>query len=57
MTGDDGPISVSIKANIPLVVRRVSEKDTKSGSRRKLIGDCGGKVGVALTPKDAQVVI
>jgi len=57
MTGDDGPISVSIKANIPLVVRRVSEKDTKSGSRGKLIGDCGGKVGVALTPKDAQVVI
>jgi hypothetical protein len=41
MTGDDGPISVSIKAKVPLVVRRVSEKDTESGSRRKLIGGCG----------------
>ena len=48
---------MTIKADVPLVIRGVTEKDTESGARRKLIGCCGREVRVALTPKDVQVVI
>ena len=57
MAGDDDSIGVTIKAKIALVVRRVPKKHAQGGSRSKFISGGGGKVWVALTTKDTQVVV
>ena len=57
MAGDDESIGVTIKAKIALVVRRVPKKHAQGGSRSKFISGGGGKVWVALTTKDTQVVV
>ena len=57
MAGDDDSISVTIKAKIALVVRRIPKKHTQGGSRSKFIRGSGRKVWIALTSKNTQVVI
>ena len=48
---------MKIKTEIALVVKRIAKEYTQGGTRSEFISGGGGKVGVALTPKDAQVVI
>jgi len=57
MARDDDPISMTVKTEIALVVRRIAKEYTQGGTRSELICGGGRKVMVALTPKDAQVVI
>ena len=53
MARDDDPISMTVKTEIALVVRRIAKEYTQGGTRSEFIYGGGGKVRVALTPKDA----
>ena len=57
MARDDDPISMTVKTEIALVVRRIAKEYTQGGTRSEFICGGGRKVRVALTPKYAQVVI
>ena len=53
MARDDHTISVSIKADVSLVVKGVAKEDTQSGSRGEFMGCGGRKVRVALAAENA----
>jgi hypothetical protein len=49
----DDEVCGEIKTPVPLVVRRITKENTKSGTWRKFICGRGRKIGLAFTPKNA----
>jgi hypothetical protein len=57
MTRDEDTARCKVKASVTLVIRRVSEKDTKGGPGSQLMVSDGGGVRVTRTPEDSKVVV
>jgi hypothetical protein len=57
VTGDDDTVSVTIKAEVTLVVEGIAKEGTQGGARGELMGGGSRKVGVALATKNAKMLI
>ena len=44
MTREIDPVSLDIEANVTAMIRRVAKKDTRGGTRVKLVGGSGGLI-------------
>src|SRR6185312_1516407 len=57
VSGDQDAARGEVRASVPLVVRGVTKKHTKSRAGRQLVRSSGGDVRVTCTPKDPKVVV
>jgi hypothetical protein len=57
MARDENTSGGKVEASVPLVIWGVTEEDTERGSRVQLVRRGGGSVGVASTPKHAEVIV
>jgi len=57
MARDEDASRGKVIASVPLVIRRVSEKDIESRAGSQLVGSGGGGVRVTRTPEDSKVIV
>jgi hypothetical protein len=57
MVRDEDPARDKVEAPVPLLIRRVPEKDTESRPGSQLVRSGGYGVRVASTPEDSEVIV
>jgi len=55
MTRDDDAVGGEVKTPKSLMIRRITQENTKSGARGKFVRGSGGHVRITSTAKDPKV--